>query len=257
MRVFDSSVKNALYFGYRMISPVFDPIRMIRGIAYYPRYLRDLLVYGKLTGKNLATMHMFPQLHDRTGITPFDAHYYFQEIWAMKQILKRTPSRHVDIGSKYQFSGFLSLITKAEFVDIRPIETKLQNLTIVRGDILSLPYEDNSVPSMSTLHVLDHIGVGRYGDPLDADGVRKACREMVRVLAPKGYLYISLPIGKPRVCFNAHIIQSPLTIPRYCKGLKLVDFSVVDDDGEYHEQVDPKKYTKLHYGCGMYTLRKV
>lgn len=116
--------------------------------------------------------------------------------------------------------------------------------------------KDNSIPSLSCLHTVEHIGLGRYGDNIDPEGTKKACKELSRVLAKKGHLYFSAPIGKNRICFNAHRIHLPDEILKYFKDLKLVSFSVVDDDGIFFQNVDYRKFRNLHYGCGMFLFRK-
>lgn len=98
--------------------------------------------------------------------------------------------------------------------------------------------------------------MGRYGDPIDPLGTKKACLELSRTLARGGKLYLSAPIGKSRVCFNAHRVHTPQTILKYCKGLKLLSFSVVDDEGKFHENVDYSKYTHANYACGMFLFTK-
>ena len=49
--------------------------------------------------------------------------------------------------------------------------------------VLILPFEDESVESLSCMHVVEHIGLGRYGDILDPDGDSKAISELKRALA--------------------------------------------------------------------------
>jgi hypothetical protein len=56
------------------------------------------------------------------------------------------------------------------------------------------------------MHVIEHIGLGRYGEALDPDGDLKAIRELVRVLAAGGNLLVVVPVGRPRIQFNAHRI---------------------------------------------------
>jgi predicted SAM-dependent methyltransferase len=69
--------------------------------------------------------------------------------------------------------------------------------------------ESNSIESLSCLHVLEHVGLGRYGDTLDASGDRKAAAELMRVLAPSGRLLMVLPMNEnPCVHFNAHRFYS-------------------------------------------------
>lgn len=257
MKVFSSPIKNIGYFGYRLISPLFDPIKFYYGLTGYAWFLRDWTLYKKIdTKEKIAGMNLFPILDEKVIFTPFDAHYYYQEIWAMKRILKQKPKKHVDLASKYNFSGYLSLFFPVDFVDLRPISARLPGLRVVRADILHLPYKSNSLPSVSSLHVIEHIGLGRYGDEIDPDGTKKAIREMIRIVKQNGYIYLSLPIGIPVVCFNAHRIHTPKMIIDLFSGCKLVEFSVIDDEGILHEKADWKKYSKLHYGCGLFIFKK-
>jgi SAM-dependent methyltransferase len=256
MKVFESPLKNALYLGYRLVSPVFDPMHFVRGLTGYIWYLRDLVHYqSKSSGVSLFGSSMYPMLHDKTS-HPFDAHYFYQQLWVFENVLKTKPKLHTDISSTYEMSGYLSKIVKTKFVDYRPFDAKLKNLEVEQGDILNLKFADNSVKSLSCLHVIEHIGLGRYGDPIDPAGTEKACRELARVLAKNGRLYLSTPIGQEKICFNAHRISDPLTVLSYMPELKLELFSVVDDEGNFHQNVSPKKYRDLHYGCGMFLLRK-
>lgn len=90
-------------------------------------------------------------------------------------------------------------------VDIRPVEIEVENFSFLAGSILALPYADGVLPSLSSLCVIEHIGLGRYGDPLDARGSEKAAVELLRVLAPGGNLYVSVPVdAECRIYFNAH-----------------------------------------------------
>ena len=126
------------------------------------------------------------------------------------------------------YVGMLTAITQVTFIDIRPLPVTLANFDSRAGSVLALPYADNSIVSLSCLHVAEHVGLGRYGDPLDPEGTKKAARELARVLALSGHLYFSLPIGQPKVCFNAHRIHSPRQILDYFAGLPLVGFAAVN-----------------------------
>jgi hypothetical protein len=194
----------------------------------------------------------FPCLHDRTPTTGFDRHYFFQDIWAFKKILASGAQTHVDVGSRVDFVGFLSAVTKVVFIDIRPLDAQLPNLESRKGSVLDLPYEDRTVDSLSCLHVAEHIGLGRYGDPLDPLGTKKACRELSRVLAPGGNLYFSLPVGRERLCFNGHRIHSPCRILEYFTDLDIVEFSGVTDTGEYIRNIGFQEVEQAGYACGMF-----
>ena len=195
-------------------------------------------------------------LHDKTNLSPFNSHYYYMSLWAFNRIINNHPKSHVDIGSSYEFSGYLSKLIKTTFIDLRPLNVKLKNLVIKKGDLLNLPFESQSQKSVSCLHVAEHVGLGRYGDLIDTKGTEKACRELSRVLAPGGFLYFAVPIGKEKICFNAHRIFPPEVIIKMFPELKLVEFSLVNDDGIYLEKQKSNLYNNLNYGCGMFMFRK-
>lgn len=146
-----------------------------------------------------------PCLFDKTEETPIDYVYFYQDAWCAKKIFGNKPKRHYDIGSKLEMVGIISQFTPTTFMDIRDISVKLAGLNFIRADILALPFEDQSLESVSSICVLEHIGLGRYGDRLDPLGSEKAIKEIKRVLAPSGSLYISLPVdAENTIYFNAH-----------------------------------------------------
>lgn len=143
-------------------------------------------------------------------------------------------------------------------MDIRKLESSLPNFVFVKGSILELPYEDNSINSLSCLHVIEHIGLGRYGDTVDPDGYIKAAKELVRVLAPGGTLYLGTPIGSERLCFDAHRVFDVQTILNAFAKLKLTEFSLIDDKGDrIIKNADINAGNKFRYACGLFEFYKV
>jgi hypothetical protein len=198
----------------------------------------------------------FPIVNERNRTTKTEPHYFYQASWAMRRIFQSRVSEHVDVGSDTNFVGMLAAIMPVTFLDIRPLDVCLPNLRVLKGTILSMPYEDCAIGSLSCLHVLEHVGLGRYGDPLDPNGTKKAAEELSRVLAVDGKLYLSLPIGKPRLNFNAHRVHSPGAIVSYFRDLTLLEFSGVDDRGRFVEDADFVDFENLHYGCGFFLFTK-
>lgn len=209
-----------------------------------------------VNSEDLNILDSYPCIDDNTSTTHFDAHYFYQGVWAFKKIRESGVKRHVDVGSEVRWVGLLSTITKVTFIDIRLFETDLKNLIVKKGNILNMPFEDNSVDSLSCLHVAEHIGLGRYGDSLDPEGTKKATREFARVLAPQGNLYFSVPVGKPRVCFNAHRIHSPQQILDYFHNLKLLQFSGISDSGTFRQDIEPGHLADSNYACGLFHFTK-
>lgn len=229
----------------------------LKNIPKYISYFSALRQYKSMNGAEDISAHdLYPVLDEKTSTTSFDTHYFYQDIWAFRKIFESGAKTHVDVGSKVDYVGFLSAITKTTFIDIRPLVTDLTNLESKSGSILAMPYPDNSIPSLSCLHVAEHIGLGRYGDPLDPLGTIKACKELQRVLEPGGNLYFALPIGSPRVCFNAHRIHSTDQILEYFAGLRLVEFSFVNDKGHFLQNVEPEIAQNAKYGCGLFHFAK-
>ncbi len=231
---------------------------ILSGLSRFPGYFRDWYRYNRMEGtERVRLKDSYPCLHDETASTRVDAHYFYQHVWAAEHLLRERPALHVDVGSSVDFVGLLSTITKVQFVDIRPAEVNnLPNLESKYGSILELPYEDNSLASMSCLHVAEHIGLGRYGDPLDPLGTRKAAAELFRCLAPGGSLYFSLPVGKPTLCFNAHRIHAPEQILAYFSEAKLVEFCGANDAKQFLRHIAPEDLQNERYACGMFLFTK-
>jgi SAM-dependent methyltransferase len=232
--------------GWRVVRAALTP-------GFLWTYVRDAVRYRRMPGAEpLRLRNAFPQLADRTTTNPYDSHYFFQDVWAAQRVAERSPRRHVDVGSRVDLVGFLTSHTEVTFVDIRPLEVKLDRFESVEGSVLSLPFADRSIESLSCLHVAEHIGLGRYGDPLDPQGTRKAAAELQRVLAPGGQLLFSGPVGTPRVCFNAHRIHEPAQIASWFDELELVEFSGIDDGGQFARHRDLRQLDGSAYACGLF-----
>lgn len=90
-----------------------------------------------------------------------------------------------------------------------------------------LPFPDSSVAPFSCMHVVEHVGLGRYGDPFGYDGDLKAMAELRRVLAPGGSLLFVLPAGRPIIRFNAHRIYAYSQIREAFPDLALKEFTLI------------------------------
>jgi SAM-dependent methyltransferase len=232
---------------------------LLRWPFYAVRFWQEWLRYRKLAGTELPRPQLadcHPCLAERTAFTQPDPHCLFQGIWALRHILRRTPARHVDVGSDNRWVGWLTVHIPVVSIDIRPLAVQVPNLECRGGSVLDLPFEDASVGSLSCLHVVEHVGLGRYGDPLDPAGTTRACRELSRVLAPGGSLYLSMPVGRPRVCFNAHRVTDPTSVSELCPGLTLVEFAAVRDDGTFVAETRPADLRDAEYACGLYLFTK-
>jgi SAM-dependent methyltransferase len=200
----------------------------------------------------------WPRLNDRTEHLPFDAHYIYHTAWAARVLAETRPSKHVDISSLAYFATIASAFVPLEFYDYRPAGIQLPNLTCGAADLCHLSFPDRSLESISCMHTIEHIGLGRYGDPLDAMGDRQALTELQRVVAPSGSLLIVVPIGQPRVQYNAHRIYDPLMIEEYLPELSLQQWALLKDDSSSGLELNPSRELALQqrYGCGCFHFKR-
>jgi Caenorhabditis protein of unknown function, DUF268 len=204
----------------------------------------------------------WPCLDDNTKGTDFDRHYVYHTAWAAKIVRETVTKKHIDISSYLYFSTIVSAFIPVEFYDLRPVKIELPNLILDTADLCSLPFESNSIFSLSCMHVVEHIGLGRYGDPVDYDGDLKAMTELARVLAIDGNLLFVVPIGNtPVIQFNAHRIYTKEQIINYFKklGLSLKEFVLIpenEEDGGLIAHPSQQLLEKQRYACGCFWFNK-
>ena len=197
-------------------------------------------------------VNKYPCLNDNTGATPFDAHYIYHPAWAARIIKEINPETHIDISSTLHFCTILSAFVKTEFYDYRPATLTLSNLKSSSADLTNLFFESNSVESISCMHTIEHIGLGRYGDLLDPEGDFKAIAELKRVIKKGGNLLLVVPLGIPRIQFNAHRVYSFELINDLFQDFEMNNFSLVTDENHFIEIADPALVKQQIYGCGCF-----
>lgn len=195
--------------------------------------------------------------HDSAGAA--QGHYFLQDVWAAQLVNAHGAQKHVDVASRVD--GFVAHVVSFKpvtYVDIRPLASRVPGLTWLEGSVCSLPFKDQSVDSLSCLHVIEHIGLGRYGDPLDPDGWLEALRELQRVLKPGGQLLIGVPCGRQRVVFHAHRVFSPMQIVAALPELRLVEFALIQDNSATGWMSDAPLTASdgLPYACGLFRLTR-
>lgn len=245
-------------FLHRVLSSFFSPGQIVRALRSVPWYLRSLSQYRKMTDEKMPPLSLWPCLIDRyeAGGTS-KGEYFYQDFWAARKVHESRCVEHVDIGSRVDgFVAHCAVFCNVTYVDIRPIETAVPSIKPKTGTLLGLPFANQSVPSLSCLHVVEHIGLGRYGDPLDPQGSLKSMKELQRVLAPGGQLYFGLPIGRERVHFNALRIHSPLRVLEIFSELSLKSFAAVDERGDLIDPAQPADFQGREYACGLFHFER-
>jgi SAM-dependent methyltransferase len=237
----------SLYHQFGLNIPIAS-MQFARFMVEYRRYKRNV------TNENFecSADYLFPCLLDKTAVTPLDPTYYFQDAWAAGKLSQIKPVAHYDVGSSAKSMAIISRFVPVTMIDIRPIDLKLDSLAFKQGTILDLPFESGSIASLSSLCVVEHIGLGRYGDPIDPWGTEKAVSELLRVLKMGGDLLVSLPIDRGcRVYFNAHRSFTRDYVFALFKGLRLMEEKYIYGR-QLFDNYDPDK----GFGTGLFHFRK-
>lgn len=202
--------------------------------------------------------HWSPRLDEDTETLIWDQHYIYHTGWAARILADTKPSKHVDIASLNFWAVAVSAFIPMEFYELRPMPCKgLSNFVCKEADLTKLPFDDNSVESLSSLHTLEHIGLGRYGDTVDIAGDKKAAAELVRVLAPGGQLLMAVPCGVPRLIYNTGRVYSYQMVVDMFYPLKVKNFSLwTDYPQEFINDADPALVAKCQGGCGCWRFVK-
>lgn len=190
--------------------------------------------------------------------------YFHQDLYAARLIYLANPIKHLDIGSRVDgFVAHIASFREIELIDIRDIKKSTKNIIFRRADLMKLPPDlIDYCDSISSLHAIEHFGLGRYGDPIDYFGYLKAIENISRILKKGGCFYFSVPIGPQRIEFNAHRVFSvEYLISILSPIFEIKTFSYIDDKGDLFENVQLDKENVqsnfgCKYGCGIFTLIK-
>lgn len=190
--------------------------------------------------------HAYPCLNDDRS-HGFDEHYVYHVAWAANKIAHINPLSHVDIGSSLHLCTTVAAHTQTTYLDFRVPNLHVENLSLGQIDIANQSIEP--VESLSCCHVVEHIGLGRYGDNLDNTGDLKAIQNLKKSAAK--HLLFVVPVGKPAVYFNAHRVYSPVYIASLFTEFVCKEFYLIPNNGE-KPRVSLIEELELPYACGCF-----
>lgn len=220
---------------------------------------QDLKIYNELNTRNsfqYIEAKKYFVWNDKYAQAGTAGHYFFQDLWGAQLIYHHNPAKHYDIGSR--LDGFIAhLLTfrdSVTMIDIRPLPNPIPGIEFIQADATNLSnIEDESLESLSALCSLEHFGLGRYGDPIDPEACFKAFQAIQKKVMAGGFVYISVPVGKEHLEFNAHRIFYAKTIVESFDQMELVEYSATDGKGiECNIPLD--KYDDYYDGAGIYGL---
>ncbi len=242
----------------------FDPRRTLHALRDLPDYFRDRDELKRQMSSLAETPFPFGKSYESSGTA--SGAYFHQDLLVARRIHANSPERHVDVGSRVDgFVAHVAAFRSIEVIDIRPLTSKIPNVSFTEADFMK-PLPDHLTgycDSASSLHTMEHFGLGRYGDPVTVDGYLSGIENLHRLLKPGGKLYFSVPMGPQRVEFNAHRVFSTAYLLELFQSRYRIDrFSFVDDAGDLHEDVplaerDVRENFRCHYGCGILEMTRL
>jgi hypothetical protein len=236
-----------------------DP-RRLRLLTELPRYLYDLRAWRRAGGQITS---IYPVLGDRADQAGSAMNAYFhQDLLVARRIYEAQPRRHIDVGSRIDgFVAHVAVFRAIEVLDVRPLTSVISNVTFTQADLMADSAALAGITdSLSCLHALEHFGLGRYGDTVDPQGHLHGFQALINMLTPDGVLYLSFPIGRPVVEFNAHRVFHPTEVLSWPGSgrLHLQRFDYIDDAGTLHVDLPIADIAiqceALVSGCGIYTF---
>ncbi len=224
-------------------------------------YIRDLMRFRRT---NALKLRLQPCLHDwwqQAGAVGTE--YFWQDLVVARMIHDAAPVRHIDVGSRLDgFVAHVASFREIEVFDVRPLESTIPGVVFRQADMMS---ENNLgreiTDSLSCLHAVEHFGLGRYGDPLNAQGSMLGIANLARLLRPGGTLYLSCPVGEDEVFFNAHRALRPNTVKTAIEGagLRLVQCKLFNSSTKAFEVVSMDHVALAHgpqHSLGLYLCEK-
>ena len=190
------------------------------------------------------------------------SNYFWQDLWAARLIAKSGKKIHYDIGSRLDgfIAHLLSMGIQVTMIDVRPFPGEIEGLSTIVDDATMLSqFDDDSIDSLSALCSLEHFGLGRYGDEIDPEGCFKCFDSIQKKMKKGGDLYISVPIGKERLEFNAHRVFYAKTIIDCFDQMEMIRYSCVAEN-TLEENVKIDKYDQDphngNYRYGLFWFKK-
>lgn len=220
----------------------------------------DIAKYNQMNPRinfEIKEEYLWPIISDKYAEAGTINNYFWQDLWAAKLIYKSGTRKHFDIGSRVDgfIAHLLAMDIDVTLIDIREFPGEVEGLHTILDDATMLrQVSDESIESMSALCSLEHFGLGRYGDPIDPEACFKCFDKIQKKMKPAGDLYLSVPIGKERVEFNAHRVFYANTILECFPSMQLIEYSCVAE-GKLERNVPIHKYDiDLHNGEFRYGL---
>tara|TARA_B100000886_G_scaffold87987_1_gene57930 strand:+ start:910 stop:1776 length:867 start_codon:yes stop_codon:yes gene_type:complete len=259
----------------------YQPHRFIRWVIYLPKFYSDKKKFLASAREQSTTVKIkddFPVVYGIGRYLP-NRHYWFQDIWAAREIAKiaanvksdpATPLNVLDIGSRVE--GYIMALLSnnsiqvtfgdiniPEFMSLIEDSYKPLHLKVDLQDLAPGSLKNYQV--ISSLHVIEHLGLAKYGDKIDVNGHTRIFSDMYEAAGLGSYFVVSFPYSdQPGIWFNAGRDCDPKEMIAAAKDSRWrVESLAFVNDGWELIDFDPASndfFPSARYGCMMMVLKK-
>jgi hypothetical protein len=193
----------------------------------------------------------------------FHGQYFWQDLIVAQWVVKQSKERLLDVGSRIDgYVAHVATSQKISVIDLRPITKEIPNVRYFREDILKYRSKEK-FEIVTSLHTIEHIGLGRYGDDIDPHGHEKAFASLSNFTELGGFLIVSFPISREtEVEFNGQRrigFREPLVWGNKLKlqFTQLLHLNSEDSLRVYVTEDSMKAFLPDSGNLGIYFFRKV
>ena len=197
-----------------------DATKIYNSLRFCPRYIRDYFAFKRTLTNSGHTesslkIQALPVLGDWCEDSgDMSSEYFLADLYAARRVYRICrDSRVLDIGSRIDgLVAHLAVFRQIDVLDIRENNSCLiENIDYRQGDITRKDCLRGSskYDVVTSVHALEHFGLGRYGDKIDPSAPWKALKNIADHLTRGGTLILGVPVGTARIQFNSQRVFSP------------------------------------------------
>ena len=180
--------------------------------------------------------------------------------------LAEGPGATLDFGADVAFLSLAAAQRGHDVValDRLPSATDYEDghVEFVQADILHRPLSGRTFDQIINCSSIEHVGLpGRYGSSEAADGDLEAMAVLGELLAPKGRMILTIPVGRDLVCGPKHRIYGAERLPRLLDGLHVDEEQFWRKDGARWVKTDRETALDTEgsgsfYALGLFVLSR-
>jgi SAM-dependent methyltransferase len=232
--------------GYLLLSLGLDPRKTLRALRSLKYFAQTYGKYRRMSrGEKILLAPILGEHLETAG--SLSSEYFAIDLWAARVVHRLSPSTHLDVGSRVDgFIGHVLSWGSIDVLDVRPLASEVDGMRFILGDGRNIEtVADDTYDLVSSIHAIEHFGLGRYGDEVDPLGHLSAIDAMIRVIKNGGHLVLALPVGNGVTQFNAQRLVKLEDVLQRIPGTVIELVETVGDGAVRAIQAQPNK----SYSC--------